>query len=124
VKAALGAALFFVAMCADADARSCLHDGDSLTGEIRDVQTKHPGNGMLLSSRFLVVPEKVCVESKDLGFAEGRWIQIVLLNQSDLPKLVLGDSATIKANYDVPVTAYHLGDIMAFNAEIISVSSP
>jgi hypothetical protein len=116
--------IFSIVQVAIARAEPCLHDGDRVSGEVRNVETRHPGNGKLLSYRFLVTFKPVCVDNKDLGHAEGRWIQIVLADQKEISRLTLGDTATIMASYEPPLSAYHLGDLMAFRAQIVSVTPP
>ncbi len=103
--------------------KNWLHNGDKITGEVRLVETTHP-NGSRLCYKMIVITPPACIYDAFLGHAQGRWIQVVLRNQSDSKHLKLGEVVTISAYYEPPTTAYHLGDIMAFDAVIVSTDQP
>jgi hypothetical protein len=101
----------------------CLRDGDTISGEFRYVESRHP-NGTNLRYGFVKTIDPVCVIG-ELGDApkpyvvQGRWVQISW-SEEQIGQPVPGDQITVSANCFEPMTAWHLGDIVCTNARLIS----
>jgi hypothetical protein len=112
-------ALVFCALAGGAQAEACLQDGQQIRGEVRYVETRHPLNGEPIKGVLLVLSKAVCIASDSA--TSGRWVEIRFDDERQFSRLQPGDDATITAKYEHPGTANHIGDIMAFDAQIVSV---
>ena len=101
-----------------APAKPCIAAGERLHGELRYVETHHP-NGQLIRSAFLYLDEPRCVDA-EMGDAEGRWIQLLPRDESEFTNVPSGSGIVVEAQeYEPPLTAWHIGDIIAFEARFI-----
>ncbi|WP_183252641.1 hypothetical protein [Brevundimonas basaltis] len=102
----------------------CLRDGDSVSGEFRYVESRHP-NGTNLRYGFVKTVDPVCVlgEAGATGepyVVQGRWVQISWSDEMIGDRPFPGDQVEIAADCFEPMTAWHLGDIICINARLIS----
>ena len=103
-----------------APAKPCIVDGERLRGELRYVETHHP-NGELIRSAFLYLDEPRCLIG-EMGPAEGRWVQLLPVDQLWLTGVRSGSWIAIEAeDYEAPMTSWHIGDIVAFQARLVQV---
>ena len=104
-------------------AAPCIVDGERLSGELRYVETHHP-NGSLIRSAFLYLDEPRCVDD-ELGHAEGRWVQLLPADPRAFARIRSGSGIVIQSDdYFAPHTAWHIGDIVAGNAHVVSSEPP
>ncbi|HYE43223.1 MAG TPA: hypothetical protein VEA15_07495 [Caulobacteraceae bacterium] len=125
----LGLALLMALAATPAVADDCrlLMAGDRVEGEFRWVESRHP-NGEAIRAPFIVTGARVCVPGESLVDgtifnAEGHWLQLGLADDSVAESLVPGELYSLTAEYDVPMTAWHIGDIMAFEAQVLPIES-
>ena len=110
-----------------ADDCRLLKAGDRVEGEFRWVESRHP-NGQPIRAAFVVTAERVCVPGESLSdgkpfTAEGHWLQLGFAEEGAADALVPGELYSVTADYDVPMTAWHIGDIMAFEAQVLPIES-
>lgn len=97
----------------------CLQAGDRIAGELRIVETRHP-NGDTMTSPFLVMVESRCVEDADYGRAEGRWVQIAGDAVRAVREIPPGSTIIIVVtNFLVPHSAWHFGDFVALESQLV-----
>ena len=73
-------------------------------------------------SGFLVLEKLSCFDG-DQGRVFGRWVQLGL-SKDEMKGLKTGYTITVKAKFMVPASAYHIGDVVAMDAVIVSQSPP
>jgi|GEM_PF-3374542 len=99
----------------------CLRDGDTISGEFRYVESKHP-NGTALRHGFVVLNEPVCFSSalNDPPVpVSGRWIDV--FGELDSSGVQPGDGVTVEvSDCFEPMTAWHLGEINCVHARIVT----
>jgi hypothetical protein len=97
----------------------CLQAGDRIAGELRIVETRHP-NGDTMTSPFLVMVQSRCVEDADYGRAEGRWVQIAGDAVRAVREIPPGSTIIIVVtDFLVPHTAWHFGDFVALETQLV-----
>ena len=115
--------LLLLAAAADPPQMStCLKDGQEISGEMRWVESRHVGNKSDLRYPFLVLEKLSCFDG-DQGRVFGRWVQLGL-SKDEMKGLKTGYTITVKAKFMVPASAYHIGDVVAMDAVIVSQSPP
>ena len=102
----------------DPAAEPCIRNGDQLEGELRYVETRHP-TGYLIRVPFLHLDHARCVNG-EMGHAEGRWIQLSAADGHAFSSIQSGSNIVVEADdYEPPLTAWHIGDIIAFDARLV-----
>jgi hypothetical protein len=104
-----------LAQAADAE---CLTKGQVIAGKFEWVSATHP-NGTPIRAPFVILSKAAC-EHDFFGSARGTRVQLALHNIDEMKNIRPGTMLTIRADYGTPETAWHIGDIIAFNAKIVS----
>ncbi len=114
-------ALALAAMAQTATQAPCLKDGDTVEGEFRYVESRHP-NGTRLRQPFVVTDTAFCfvpVLSPETSPVRGRWIQVHWTDPGTRPPAP-GDGVTVVlGSCQEPMTAWHTGDIFC-DARLVS----
>ncbi len=113
----LAAAISALALAPAAHAAGCLKDGEPVTGKFAWASSTHP-NGTAIHVPFVILAKSVCVKD-EFGEATGTRMQVVLKDTDAIKAYREGSMLTIEGKYGPPETAWHIGEIMAFDAEII-----
>lgn len=105
----------------------CLSPDAPIAGELRMVETRHP-NGDLMRQPVVFVTPGSCVTVHDAagGFVEVPLRDVHLVfNGAPAPEgleSLLGEPVTVSGYLSVPETAWHIGGVVAFEAQMVEVS--
>ena len=114
-------ALALAAVAAGLAGQPCLRDGERITGRFGWVDARHP-NGQRMHDPFVTLARPRCFEDS-MGRAEGRAIQLAFDRPTDARRLRTGALVTVEAEYMVPHTAWHIGDIVALHARVVATAA-
>jgi hypothetical protein len=109
-------------LLADAVPTPCLKADETVSGEMRWIETRRAGAKSDLRFPFLVLEKPRCVMDAS-RYSEGRWVQLGLTRE-EMKTLVPGKTITVRAKYQVPLNDYQIGDILAMDAVIVTPASP
>lgn len=109
-------------LASSASAADCLANGDTIAGELRRVETRHP-NGQPVVGYHVTLADPVCVQltiwrESDTGLAADitaiRRVQLVPDSSSDAEVLrhLLGAQVTARGRFMETHTAWHTGDVL------------
>jgi hypothetical protein len=97
---------------------ACLQDGEAITGKLAWMSLTQP-QGKPIPAPFLMLDKPACAHDA-LGNVQGTRVQLLLKGIDPLQNVKEGDTLTVTANYGRPETKWHIGDIVAFDAQIVS----
>ena len=100
--------------------QSCLHDGDTVTGEFRYVVTRHHDGEQRVP--FIVTEQPFCfspVIRPDEADVQGRWIQIHWSDDSTHDPATGTQTTVVVETCNEPGTTWHIGDVVC-DARLVS----